>query len=249
MTTFFISDLHLDEKHPEITACFLRFLNEQASKCDALYVLGDLFEFWIGDDDLTEFNQQVIKAFKTLTQAGVPVYFIKGNRDFLIGNRFEKMTGIKLLPDPCLIDLYGKPTLLMHGDLLCIDDQKYQAFRRKAHNPILQKLFSWLPLKWRRHLANKARQKSQAYTQKTNLQIQDVNQTEVERIMGKFDANLLIHGHTHRPAIHEFTLNNIPAQRIVLNAWHGHGGGLEVSANALNSFTIDATSSKKATFN
>lgn len=242
MTTFFISDLHIDEHHPEATNCLLNFLETQGVTADAIYILGDLFEVWIGDDNATPFNKVIFSAFKKLTQAGVPMYFMRGNRDFLVGRQFTQLTGVKVLPDPCLIDLYGEPTLLMHGDLLCTDDQKYQAFRRKAHNPLLQKLFLLLPLSWRQHLATKAREKSQQHTQQVNLTIQDVNQAEVEKIMRHYKVNLLIHGHTHRPAVHEFQLDNKTVKRVVLNAWHEHGGGLTISSDKIiHSFTLNFT--------
>lgn len=239
MSTYFISDLHLDEQHPELTACFIKFLQQQAYTSQGLYILGDLFEVWLGDDNLTPLNQTVFTALKQLSDAGVPVYFMRGNRDFLIGSRFSKATGVTILTDPCVIDLYGKAILLMHGDLLCIDDKSYQAFRRRAHNPLLKKLFLMLPLSWRKRIASKAREKSQQHTQKTDLAIQDVNQVEVERLMEHYQVSDLIHGHTHRPNIHHFNLNNKPVSRYVLNAWHEQGGGLVVTPNhKINLFSL-----------
>tara|TARA_R110000868_G_scaffold8205_7_gene42762 strand:+ start:74316 stop:75053 length:738 start_codon:yes stop_codon:yes gene_type:complete len=227
--TLFISDLHLDDKRPLIVDCFLNFLRHEARQADALYMLGDIFEAWIGDDDLTALNQKVIATLKELTEIGVKVYFMHGNRDFLIGKRFAKATGVQILPDPTVIDCYGKRILLMHGDLLCTDDVKYQAFRKKAHNRLLQWLYLSLPLKWRQNIADKARAKSKQHTGKTDLSIQDVNQTEVEHRMHENTVDLLIHGHTHRPATHELIVDNKPAQRLVLAAWHEQGQYIAVN--------------------
>ncbi len=242
MSIYFISDLHLDANTPKATACFLHFLTQQAITADALYILGDLFEFWIGDDNNSDLAQQIRTALKTLTSSNVPVYFINGNRDFLIGKKFAAQTGITILPDPCMINVYGKPTLIMHGDLLCTDDQQYQRFRRIAHNPLLQRLFLLLPMRWREKIAATARQKSQQHTQNTDLRIQDVNPHAVTQTMVNHSVNQLIHGHTHRPAIHNIDINNNPAKRIVLNAWHEQGGGLRITNhNNVEMFTLSFT--------
>ncbi len=226
MTTFFISDLHLDESHPEISDCFLRFLHTAASQADALYILGDFFEVWIGDDNDSPLIEKVSTALKNLSTQGIKLYFMQGNRDFLLGKRFADRCGMQLLNDPTSIDLYGQKILLMHGDLLCTDDLAYQKFRRKVHQPWLQRLFLSLPLSWRQKIAKKARQKSMHYTQHKSRAIQDVNQIAVEKVCQQYGVTTLIHGHTHRPAIHTFKSEGKLITRYVLPAWHGQGGAL-----------------------
>lgn len=231
MTTYFISDLHLQKEQPEITAIFLRFIQQQARQADALYILGDLFEVWLGDDDSHRFVQIIKQNLATLVKSGVPVFFIRGNRDFAIGERFAKETGITILSDPTVVNLYGKPILLMHGDLLCTDDIKYQAFRRKISNPRFVKRLLWLPLWIRRAIAAWARSKSKKHTQSTNLTIQDVNLDTVQKYLQDYSIATLIHGHTHRPDEHTITLpNSSVAKRIVLAAWHEQGEALELTA-------------------
>lgn len=212
---YFIADLHLNEAQPEITAHFLQFMQQKAPLAEAVYILGDLFDFWIGDDEDSALIRQVKQAISSLTQTGVPCYFICGNRDFLIGKRFATACGMQLLPDYVTLDLYGKKTLICHGDTLCIDDVKYQQFRRKVHQKWRQRLFLCLPLALRLHIARKIRQKSQQDKQGKSAQIMDVNPQFTTQIIEKFDATQLIHGHTHRQAVHfepKFT-------RIVLGDW------------------------------
>ncbi|OGT56634.1 MAG: UDP-2,3-diacylglucosamine diphosphatase [Gammaproteobacteria bacterium RIFCSPHIGHO2_12_FULL_43_28] len=230
--TLFISDLHLAESEPFITACFLSYLAEcDPQEVDALYILGDLFESWIGDDNDTSFNRTIINAIKAVTDKGIPIYFMRGNRDFLIGNKFARKTGCVLLPDEKVINLYGEPVLLVHGDTLCTRDKKYLAWRKKARNPILHTLFFLiLPLSLRRRIANQLRMKSKAHTQNAPMDIMDVTQDEVMTIMQKYKVKTLIHGHTHRPAFHQFKLNSETVTRIVLAAWHTHGSALECNA-------------------
>ena len=216
----FISDLHLDPHRPEIIELFLRFLNQQATEARALYILGDFFEIWIGDDDDSLLHQQVQTALKTLTKSGIPVYLMHGNRDFLMGKQFCETTGCQLLADPAQIDLRGTPALLMHGDLLCTDDISYQRFRCFVRHPWFQYVYLNLPLSLRRWLAYRARQGSKKHTDHTAPQIMDVNQNTVIKMMREHQVNLLIHGHTHRPTIHKFLLDNKPVTRIVLGAWH-----------------------------
>ncbi|MEC6814092.1 UDP-2,3-diacylglucosamine diphosphatase [Photobacterium toruni] len=226
MTTLFISDLHLSAERPDITACFLRFMAEETHHIDALYVLGDLFEMWIGDDEDPPFLRQVKQAFKTLTDAGTPCYFIHGNRDFLIGKRFSRQTGITLLPEHTVVDLYGTPTLILHGDTLCIEDQAYQRYRKKVHNPVIQWLFARLPLSYRVKVGDKFRSNSGKNNQTKSQSIMDVTQTEVVRVMRDANVTQMIHGHTHRPDIHDFDIDGMPAQRIVLGDWYDHGSVL-----------------------
>ncbi|WP_086871199.1 UDP-2,3-diacylglucosamine diphosphatase [Kosakonia pseudosacchari] len=229
MATLFIADLHLQTEEPAITAGFLRFLAGTAREADALYILGDLFEAWIGDDDPNPLHQQIAHAIKALVDSGVPCYFIHGNRDFLLGQRFAQACGMKLLPQEQVLNLYGRNVLIMHGDTLCTDDTGYQAFRAKVHQPWLQTLFLTLPLFIRRRIAAKMRAGSKAANSSKPLSIMDVNQHAVVEAMEKHQVQWLIHGHTHRPAVHELTANNAPAFRAVLGAWHSEGSMVRVS--------------------
>ena len=224
--TLFISDLHLEENRPDITAIFLKLLKNCDSGVDRLYILGDLFETWIGDDDDAPFHRSIIQALHAATANGLAIYLMVGNRDFLIGKKFLAETGCLLLPDETKIDLYGTPVLLMHGDTLCTQDVAYLKWRRITTNPLVRAFFLFLPLSIRRNIAAKARTKSAAHTHSANLEIMDVTQAEVERVMQVHNVKVLIHGHTHRPAFYEFMLDGHPATRIVLDAWHEHGSVL-----------------------
>ena len=229
MATLFIADLHLQTEEPAITAGFLRFLAGEARQADALYILGDLFEAWIGDDDPNPLHQQIASAIKSLVESGVPCYFIHGNRDFLLGKRFARQSGMQLLPEAQVLDLYGRKVLIMHGDTLCTDDAGYQAFRKKVHTPWIQTLFLALPLFIRRRVAAKMRAGSKAANSSKSQAIMDVNPQAVIDAMEKYRVQWLIHGHTHRPAVHELTANNAPAYRAVLGAWHSEGSMVRVS--------------------
>ncbi|UTA49256.1 UDP-2,3-diacylglucosamine diphosphatase [Simiduia sp. 21SJ11W-1] len=220
MTTLFISDLHLDAKRPEITRAFLQFLDEHAQHAKALYILGDLFEAWIGDDDDAPLAQDVQQALKAYTDAGFLLYVMQGNRDFLLGDAFCQNTGATLLQDPTKIDLYGTPTLLMHGDTLCTDDVDYQAFRAQARSPEWQAPLLAQPLPVRRQLALELRAKTQSMAAMKAEDIMDVNKDEVARVMTTHKADRLIHGHTHRPARHPVALGQSTGERIVLGDWH-----------------------------
>lgn len=227
--TLFISDLHLDGERPDITAQFLEFLDREARQSAGLYILGDLFEAWIGDDDPDPDKRRVIDALKSLTSSGVPVYFIHGNRDFLIGRRFAKETGVKLLPDGTLIELHGKRVLLMHGDTLCIDDPDYQRLRRIVRNPVVQFVLRSLSLGQRQKLAVKMRAGSKKHIEskdRTSPQIMDVNQGEVCRTFEREQADLIVHGHTHRPAVHDVSVGGHVFKRIVLGDWYEQGSVL-----------------------
>ncbi|WP_318488823.1 UDP-2,3-diacylglucosamine diphosphatase [Photobacterium leiognathi] len=229
MTTLFISDLHLSASRPDMTDCFLRFMAEDTANIDALYVLGDLFEMWIGDDEESPFLQQIKQAFKTLTDSGVPCYFVHGNRDFLIGKRFSQQTGVQLLPEHSVVDLYGKPTLILHGDTLCIEDEAYQRYRKKVHNKFIQWLFFRIPLSKRIQIGEKFRNNSSKNNQMKSQSIMDVTASEVVRVMKEFHVDQMIHGHTHRPDIHSLTVDDKPATRIVLGDWYEHGSVLVVT--------------------
>ena len=229
MTILFIADLHLCTEEPAITAGFLRFLAGDARKADALYILGDLFEAWIGDDDPNPLHREMAAAIKALTDSGVPCFFIHGNRDFLIGKHFARESGMTLLPQEKVLNLYGRNVLIMHGDTLCTDDTGYQAFRAKVHQPWLQKLFLSLPLFIRQRIAAKMRANSKAANSSKSLEIMDVNPQAVIAEMEKHQVQWLIHGHTHRPAVHELTANAQPAFRVVLGAWHTEGSMIKVT--------------------
>ena len=229
MATLFIADLHLQTEEPAITAGFLRFLQGEARQADALYILGDLFEAWIGDDDPNPLHQQIASAIKAVVDAGVPCYFIHGNRDFLVGQRFARQSGMILLAEEERLDLYGREVLIMHGDTLCTDDPGYLAFRAKVHTPWIQRLFLALPLLIRRRIAARMRADSKAANSSKSMDIMDVNPQAVVDAMERHHVQWLIHGHTHRPAVHELQANGQPAWRVVLGAWHSEGSMVKVT--------------------
>ncbi len=231
MATLFIADLHLSTDEPAITAGFLRFLAGDARNADALYILGDLFEVWIGDDEPNPLHQDIASALRALTDAGVPCYFIHGNRDFLLGRRFARACGMQLLAEECVLDIDGRRVLIMHGDTLCTDDAGYQAFRARVHNPWIQRAFLMLPLFIRRRIASRMRAHSKAANSSKSMDIMDVNATAVLQAFTRHRVQWLIHGHTHRPAIHELNANGAPARRCVLGAWHNEGSMIKVSAD------------------
>lgn len=221
----FISDLHLDPARPAIVELFMGFLARRAPEAEALYILGDLFEAWIGDDAV-DAGHPVIAAMRALSDRGVPLYVMRGNRDFLLGEDFAAMTGATLLPDPTLIELHGEPTLLMHGDSLCIDDVEYQQFRAMVRDPDWQQAFLAKSVEERKAYAQQARTESQGRNQSIDEYLMDVNQGAVDETMRRHGVRQLIHGHTHRPAIHEMTLDGSPARRIVLGDWYDQGSVL-----------------------
>jgi UDP-2,3-diacylglucosamine hydrolase len=226
MTTLFISDLHLDATRPGIAGQFIEFLRGEARAAAALYILGDLFEIWIGDDDPDPDKRRVLDALRELTQAGVPCYFIHGNRDFLIGRGFAERTGIELLADGTVVEVDGRRALLMHGDVLCIDDHSYQRLRRIVRNPLIKWIFRRLSLTRRSALAERIRAGSREHTDRTPAPIMDVNAGAVNAAMARYEVDLLIHGHTHRPAVHRLALPRGDALRIVLGDWYEHGSVL-----------------------
>jgi len=222
----FISDLHIALEKPDITRRFFDFLENRASKASAIYILGDLFDAWIGDDDYTPPGNQIRKKLKRLTDSGTVVYLQQGNRDFLLGDNFCRDTGVTLLGDYAVIDLQGVPTLLTHGDLLCTDDVSYQAFRAKSHASEWKQGVLSKPL-WLRLLAARwYRIRSYFHKRKKSMDIMDVNQDTVLEVMREYKCLRLIHGHTHRPGIHNFEINAEPAQRFVLAAWRNDGAEL-----------------------
>jgi UDP-2,3-diacylglucosamine hydrolase len=230
MATLFIADLHLDDSRPEITRLFEDFLgSDEARSADAIYILGDLVEAWIGDDDDAELPSRIARATKALSDGGVPVYFMVGNRDFLLGQAYAERAGMQLLDDGTVHSLYGRPTLLMHGDVLCTDDVAYQAVRKQVRTPAWQAQILAMPLDARRAFAAKARADSKAHTGNTMETIMDVNADATADTMRKAGVTRLIHGHTHRPAIHRFDLDGQTAERIVLGDWYEHGSVLRVT--------------------
>jgi UDP-2,3-diacylglucosamine hydrolase len=230
MSTLFISDLHLDPARPQITALFENYLaSAEVRRADALYVLGDLVEAWIGDDDDAELPRRIAMATAAVREAGVPVYFMVGNRDFLLGEAFARRAGMTLLDDGAVHEIQGIPTLLMHGDVLCTDDVDYQTIRQQVRAPQWQAQILSMPLEARRTFAAKARADSRAHTGSAKESIMDVNQDAVAAAMRKAGVKRLIHGHTHRPAVHQFSLGDAPAQRIVLGDWYEQGSVLRVS--------------------
>ncbi|HET7588452.1 MAG TPA: UDP-2,3-diacylglucosamine diphosphatase [Gammaproteobacteria bacterium] len=223
MTTAFISDLHLDASRPNVTALFRDFLAGEARELEALYILGDLFEAWIGDDDPDSHHATVKRDLHAVTASGVRGYFMHGNRDFLVGETFSAETGLQLLDDPVVIDLHGTPTLLTHGDALCIDDVDYQTFRQTVREPAWQQAFLNQPIEARRQFAAQARAESQRQQQGKTIDIMDANQDAVEELMREHDVTRMIHGHTHRPSTHRFTIDGTEYTRIVLGDWYDQG--------------------------
>jgi UDP-2,3-diacylglucosamine hydrolase len=264
MTTLFISDLHLEASRPRISEQCLQFLQEECVAADALYILGDLFEYWIGDDDPQPLAEQIANALHSLAGLGVPVHFIRGNRDFLLGDAYAARAGFRILPDPCVISLYGHPTLLMHGDLLCTGDTEYQAFRRQSRDPDWQRDMLAQPIEVRIALAQRARAASAAHQQRLREEraahgranvagagsagatglavdagdvgredITDVSADAVETTFARYGVDRLIHGHTHRPAIHWSAVAGKSCARIVLGDWYEQGSVLRVNPDGI----------------
>lgn len=221
--TYFIADLHLAENRPDITACFLSFLEQDAVSATALYILGDLFEYWIGDDDTSPFIQQVAIALSSLANKGVEIFYIHGNRDFLIGKKYAKRCGMTILPEVAEIDLYGEKAIILHGDTLCTRDVDYQKFRKKSRSWWWQAMIKSLPLFVRRKIAENYRKQSAQSTAMKAQDIMDVTPDEVVANLEKHKCQLMIHGHTHRPAIHPLRANGKDARRIVLGDWYEQG--------------------------
>ncbi|MFS2123145.1 UDP-2,3-diacylglucosamine diphosphatase [Pseudomonas sp. Pseusp97] len=233
MSVLFISDLHLEAERPDITRAFLHFLSTRARTAEALYILGDFFEAWIGDDGMDEFQHAIARALREVSDSGTRIYLMHGNRDFLIGQAFCREAGCTLLRDPSLIDLGGEKILLMHGDSLCTLDAAYMKLRRWLRNPLSLFILRHLPLSTRHKLARKLRKESRAQTRMKASEIVDVTPTEVEKVMRDKGVRILIHGHTHRPAVHELVIDGRPARRIVLGDWDTQGWALEADDQGL----------------
>ncbi len=231
--TYFIADLHLCENRPDITACFLRFLKNDAIEAEKLYILGDLFEAWVGDDDDSPYLKTIADALTQLNLTGTKIYYIHGNRDFLLGKRFAKKANIHLLPEIDTIDLYGQHVVIMHGDTLCTRDIDYQVFRKKSRSWWWQTAIKSLPLFVRKKIAANYRKKSATATAMKSQEIMDVTESEVIDCLEKYKSQLLIHGHTHRPAVHKVFANDADAQRIVLGDWYEQGAWLKVTPDSI----------------
>ncbi|MDR2876562.1 MAG: UDP-2,3-diacylglucosamine diphosphatase [Chromatiales bacterium] len=223
MATLFISDLHLSPARPELLALLQTFIRRYPRPGDSLYILGDLFEVWLGDDAADDSQRAAMSTLHALADAGTAIFFIHGNRDFLAGSNFEELSGCQLLSEPAVITLSGEPVLLMHGDSLCTDDVEYQAFKARVRQPEIQAQFLALPVAQRQAIARGYRAESESATRRKPMEIMDVNQQAVETAMRAAGVHRLIHGHTHRQAIHEFMLDGARAERIVLGDWHDTG--------------------------
>ncbi len=216
----FISDLHLCEERPATTRAFFAFLEGPAREAGALYILGDLFEYWVGDDDAeAPFNREVSAALAALSANGVEVSLLVGNRDFLLGTRFAERAGLRLLPDPSLVEAEGRPLLLTHGDLLCTDDLAYLAWRAQVRDPAWQRGFLARPLAERKAVVEDLRRRSEAAKQEKSSEIMDVNAAAVADLLREWGYPTLIHGHTHRPARHVHEVDGRSCERWVLADW------------------------------
>jgi len=226
MAKLFISDLHLCAERPNLMGVFAHFLNERVGENDELYILGDLFEAWLGDDAILPEQRPVIEALRATTTRGIPISVMHGNRDFLLGPDFESHTGCRLIPDPTPLALDGVPALLMHGDTLCTDDIDYQNYRAQVRSPAFIAKVRAMSLQERIAVAAELRAESVQRTDTKQPEIMDVNQQAVEQCMREHAVAILIHGHTHRPAVHRFTLDGRTVERIVLADWYTHGSVL-----------------------
>jgi UDP-2,3-diacylglucosamine hydrolase len=236
--TLFASDLHLDAEAPWAIDAFLDFLEGPVRAADSLYLLGDLFEAWVGDDDDDPANARACDGLARLTRAGVPVYALHGNRDFLLGEGFERRTGVKLLPDPVRLDLHGVPTLLSHGDVFCTEDLPYQELRSIVRKPSWQRRFLSLPMATRRDLAAAARAGSKAHTERQVPVLMDVTPGAVTNALRATKTRRLIHGHTHRPAVHRVDVDGAPAERVVLAPWYEAASCVAVSADGVREIPL-----------
>lgn len=230
MARLFVSDVHLDGSAPEATEQFIAFLAEQGPRAEALYILGDLFEAWVGDDDADPEKERVCRALRALGARGVACFALHGNRDFLLGEGFAERSGCRLLADPVIAQLGDERVLLTHGDALCTDDRPYQELRSIVRDPAWQRRFRALPLSSRELLADEARAGSRRHTSRTVPYIMDVNAAAVTAAFRAAQVRRMIHGHTHRPAVHDIELDGGKAQRIVLGAWHEQGSYLVYEA-------------------
>lgn len=228
--TVFISDTHFNENHPDITQRFIDFLELNMASIEKLYLLGDLFDTWIGDDNTTPLSTKISDVLANCANHGMKIYFIHGNRDYLIGAKFAKSCNMTLLNDKTVISLYGKKTLLMHGDLLCTDDRAYQTYRKIMFSPLMKKISLLLPLRLRKRIATKLRNVSKESNAMKSINIMDVSENSVIQALEEHHAELLIHGHTHRQNIHTVPLTHQLAQRMVLGAWENAQGNAIIAS-------------------
>jgi UDP-2,3-diacylglucosamine hydrolase len=234
MSTLFVSDLHLEDGRPESSRLFLEFLAGPAREAEALYILGDLFEYWIGDDAISPTAAEVARALSALSQCSVPVHFMHGNRDFLLGKQYAEQAGMRLLPEQLVVELHGTPTLLLHGDTLCTEDVEYQAFRRQSRDPAWQTAVLNMTVEERLKMARNAREASSAHMATVSMEIMDVNEEAVGNAFEDAGVQRMIHGHTHRPAFHSQRLQDgSEAERVVLSDWYQGGSYLEVSDSGM----------------
>lgn len=235
MKTLFVGDLHLSADRPDITQAFNHFLDTQLENVEALYILGDLFEVWTGDDIADQFAYELADKLHTISLT-LPIYYIHGNRDFLIGKQYALRAGLNLLPEVYRLDLYGTSTVLLHGDSLCTLDKAYQKFRRFRNNPLVKYIYTHLPKHTRQRIADKLRAKSKASNMSKSLTIMDVEPDAVEQLMTNCQVTQMIHGHTHRPDVHNLNPDSAgnPRQRIVVGDWYEQGSVLTVSKSGVN---------------
>lgn len=231
MTTLFISDLHLEANRPDIADQFLRFLETEALHAERLYILGDLFESWVGDDDPNEHYGWIKQALRKLTRRDVPVFFMHGNRDFMIGKAFAEETGVTVIEDPSIIEIYGNSVLLSHGDAYCTDDVEYQGMREMSRDPEWQAMMLGKSLEERLLFAAQARATSKASSSSINEDITDVNTDAIDEALRAAGVYIMVHGHTHRPAVHDFVVDGQPARRIVLGDWYDQGSVIRWDEN------------------
>lgn len=241
--TIFVADLHLASERPQSCQRFFDLLDTVASTVDAVYILGDLFEYWVGDDDLdAPVARQTAEKIKSVTSSGTPVYFMHGNRDFLLASRYADLCGMKLLDDPVVIELYGTRTVLTHGDFLCTDDTSYQRYRKLFRHPLVRRSILALPLRLRHAIARTARSRSELAKTAKPLEIMDVNPAAVSDTFRRLGADRMIHGHTHRPAHHELIVDGSPRDRWVLQDWYGEGGYLDCTPEGCELLSVPISS-------
>ena len=237
--SIFVSDLHLTPERPRANEAFREFIAGTAAQAQAVYILGDLFEYWVGDDDLADsFNAGIADTLRSLSARGVVLHFMHGNRDLLAGEAFARRSGARLIPDPLLLDLHGTPTLVMHGDTLCTDDIEYQKFRAFAHDPANQRRFLAQPIELRRKEITGYRAGSEKSKQEKSAEIMDVTQAAVERTLREFGYPRLIHGHTHRPGRHLHVVDGRSCERWVLTDWYGRAGYLRCDATGCQAISL-----------
>lgn len=238
--TLFISDLHLQASEPHITALFEAFLEQHAPHADAVYILGDLFEVWIGDDEDSEFSLKIRALLRNCVNQGTPVFILPGNRDFLLGSLFAKETGCTLLHDPTTLQLYEQNMVLLHGDILCTHDRLHQYYRRIVQNRVFNSILTrFLPLSARRKIGQLLRKLSKRHTQRQMPINMDVINSSVSAQFQQSGAATMIHGHTHRPMIETTYLDNRPCTRFVLGSWHEKGNILSVSREGIQSYLLE----------